>query len=132
MPTPLSAAIHRYGWWFHHGRPVADSTLDLGAGNVCTNWEYSCSFPGLAASPYTMRSVTDGLTKTTTATFSRTGNNLNHLNIGWQSTSGLTAHYLPIDVAASGVALGALALTDLNNLRTWLQGVLGVRGVTGF
>jgi hypothetical protein len=112
----------------------ADSTLDLGAGNLLTNWKmFAVSFPGTAASPYMVRSLTDAMSKLTTTTYSRTGSAANHFTTGWQSAAGFTAvNYLPVDIAASGVAFGVLSDPVLASLRTWLQGVLGVRGITGF
>jgi hypothetical protein len=111
----------------------ADNSLDLGAGTDQTKWRmYSLAWAGGSNQFYTLRDLTGGLNKTTTVAQTRAGAATNHMTIGTFQGSGNTTSTAVGDIAASCIATGVLSLTVQNQIRTWWQGVLAVRGVTGF
>jgi hypothetical protein len=110
-----------------------EQTIDL-AGISLANWRmYAVSYPaGAGARPYRVTDVTGGTEKITTTTHSRAlVGTTNHFNFG--AVAALPANiYQNTDVAAGGVAFQPQTLAQLQTIRTWLLGVLGPRGVTGF
>lgn len=111
-----------------------EQAIDL-AGFPLTNWRMlAMSYPaGSGARPYRITDVTGGAEKITTTTHSRTPvGTTNRFNFGNSSGTVPANVYQPGDISAAGVAFQPLTLAQLQTIRTWLLGVLSVRGVTGF
>lgn len=111
-----------------------EGTMDLSGINLA-NWRmYALSYPaGSGARVYTMYDVTGAVTKVTTTGHSRAPVGVtNHFNFGNSSATVPGNAYQIGDVAAGGVSFQPLTLAQLQTIRTWLLGVLAVRGVTGF
>jgi len=113
--------------------PASDAGIDLGAATNIGAWRmYAVSYPaGSGARPYTISDVTGATQRTSTTTHSRTGTASNHFTFG-ANASPPAGVYNISDAAAAGVATGVLSLAQLQTIRTWLLGVLAVRGVSGF
>lgn len=111
-----------------------EQTLDL-AGVSLAAWRMvAVSYPtGSGARPYRISDVTGATEKITTTTHSRTAVGVtNHFNFG-NSSGTLPANIFQIgDIASGGVSFQPLTLAQLQTIRTWLLGILAVRGVTGF
>ena len=134
-PANTNVSSHPSVWLSCQGLTFtgAEATIDLGAGVSQSAWRmYGLSYPaGAGARVYTLYDVTGNASKTTTTTHSRTGTTSNHVTFG--HSGGVTAAaYVQTDLSVGGFATGVLSLAQLGTIRTWLQGVLAVRGVTGF
>lgn len=107
-----------------------DNGIDIGASADLTIWRFVwAKWPGGTGQSYSFGSLTDTLSKTTSTTYTRTGNASSHFNIG-QSNAGLNIS--KADIPLFGVCNQALTSPQLTDARTFAQGVLGVRGISGF
>lgn len=108
-----------------------DNTIDLGASADLSQWRFLwAKWPGGTGQSYSFGSLTDAMSKTTTTTYSRTGNATNHFRVGYH-TNGQANSY-QCDVPLFGVCTQPLTSPQLDNARAFAQGVLGVRGISGF
>lgn len=111
-----------------------EQIIDLGGVSLSAWRMVAMSYPaGSGARPYRITDVTGATEKITTVTHSRTVvGTTNHFNFGNSSATLPANIYQAGDISVAGVSFQPLTLAQLQTIRTWLLGVLAVRGVTGF